>query len=126
MAKKEEKKIEATRSEAVAITKNIRITPRKMRLVIDLVRNKPLQEAYNILLNTNKSASEVVLKTIKSAEANAVNNFHMNPSDLIVSKIFAGDGPRLKRFLPRAKGSASGIIKRTSMLTVVVSQKGVR
>lgn len=126
MAKKEEKKIEATRSEAVAITKNIRITPRKMRLVIDLVRNKPLEEAYNILLNTNKSASEVVLKTIKSAEANAVNNFHMNPSDLIVSKIFAGDGPRLKRFLPRAKGSASGIIKRTSMLTVVVSQKGVR
>ncbi len=128
MAKKEKevKKVEPTRTEAVAITRNISVTPRKMRLVIDLVRGKSLAEAYSILENTNKAASDVVLKTIKSAEANAVNNFKMNPSDLYVSKIFAGDGPRLKRFLPRAKGSASGLVKRMSMLTVVVGMKGAK
>ncbi len=128
MAKKqkEEKKVEPTRNQAKAITRNIGVTPRKVRLVIDLVRGKGLQEAYSILENTNKAASNVVLKTIKSAEANAVNNFHMNPSDLYISKIFAGDGPRLKRYLPRAKGSASGLVKRMSMLTVEVSMKGVR
>jgi len=126
MAKKETKQVQATRDKAVAITRNISVTPRKMRLVIDLVRNKPIQEAYDILLNTNKAASEVIYKTIKSAEANAVNNFHMNPSELYVTTIYAGDGPRLKRFLPRAKGSASGLVKRMSMLTVVVSKKGVK
>jgi len=78
MAKNEkEVKVTApTRNKAIAITTNIRITPRKMRLVIDLVRGKSLSEAYGILANTNKAASDVVLKTIKSAEANAVNNFH--------------------------------------------------
>jgi len=128
MAKNEkEVKVTApTRNKAIAITTNIRITPRKMRLVIDLVRGKSLSEAYDILANTNKAASDVVLKTIKSAEANAVNNFHMIPTDLYISEIYAGDGARLKRFLPRAKGSASGIIKRLSRLTVVVSGKGAK
>ncbi len=125
-SKKVEEKIEPTRTEAKAVTTGIRITPRKVRLVIDLVRGKPLDEAYAILSNTNKAASEVVEKTIRSAEANAVNNFHMSASDLYISQIYANDGPRLKRFMPRAKGSASGIIKRMSRLTVVVSLKGTK
>jgi len=122
MAKSTEK--EATRTEAICIARNIRVTPRKMRLVIDLIRGKDVQEAYNILNNLNKSSVTPILKCVKSAEANAVNNFNMNASDLYIAKIFAGDGPRLKRFMPRAKGASSGILKRMSMLTVVLKVKG--
>jgi len=115
---------EATRTEAKCIARNIRVTPRKMRLVIDLIRGKELQDAYNILDNLNKSSVTPILKCVKSAEANAVNNFNMNASDLYIAEIFAGDGPRLKRFMPRAKGASSGILKRMSMLTVVLKVKG--
>jgi large subunit ribosomal protein L22 len=115
---------EATRTEATCIARNIRVTPRKMRLVVDLIRGKDIQDAYSILDNLNKSSVTPILKCVKSAEANAVNNFNMNASDLYIAQIFAGDGPRLKRFLPRAKGASSGIIKRMSMLTVVLKLKG--
>ena len=122
--KTETKEVAPKRTSAVASTRNIRITPRKVRLVVDLVRGKSCEEAYSILSNTNKAASEVVLKTIRSAAANAVNNFNMPASDLYVSKIYASDGPRLKRYMPRAKGSASGLVKRMSHLYVEVSMKG--
>lgn len=115
---------EATRTEAKCIARNIRVTPRKMRLVIDLIRGKDIQDAYDILDNLNKSSVTPILKCVKSAEANAVNNFNMNASDLYIAEIFAGDGPRLKRFMPRAKGASSGILKRMSMLTVVLKVKG--
>ena len=124
---KEEKKVEAPKkpapTEARAIAKNVRITPRKARLVIDLVRGKDVKEALGILANTNKAASEPVTKLIKSAAANAVNNFGMDENSLYVAEIYANDGLRMKRYLPRAKGSASGLVKRNRHLTVVVKMR---
>ena len=111
---------------AKAIATNIGVTPRKARLVVDLVRGKTLAEAYAILANTNKAAVTPVTKVIKSAEANAVNNFKMKSEDLYIAEIYATDGIRLKRFLPRAKGSASGLIKRFCNITVVVKMKGAK
>lgn len=125
MAKKETVK-EPTRTEAVAITRGVRITPRKMRLVIDTIRGKDVKDAYAILANLNKKAVEVVYKTVKSAEANAINNFHMDPDSLYIAIIHADDGSRLKRFVPRAKGSSSPIIKRLSSVTVVIKSKGAK
>ena len=126
-AKKEEKKPEAPKkpmpTEARAISKNVRITPRKARLVMDLVRGKNVKEALGLLANTNKAASEPVAKLIKSAAANAVNNFGMDEDSLYISEIYANDGLRMKRYLPRAKGSASGLVKRNCHLTVVVKMR---
>ena len=124
---KEEKKVEAPKkpqpTEARAIAKNVRITPRKARLVIDLVRGKDVKVALGILANTNKAASEPVAKLIKSAAANAVNNFGMDEDKLYVAEIWANDGLRMKRYLPRAKGSASGLVKRNCHMTVVVKMR---
>ena len=126
-AKKEEKKPEAPKkpmpTEARAIAKNVRITPRKARLVMDLVRGKSVKEALGLLANTNKAASEPVAKLIKSAAANAVNNFGMDEDSLYIAEIWANDGLRMKRYLPRAKGSASGLVKRNSHLYVVVKMR---
>ena len=126
-AKKEEKKPEAPKkpmpTEARAISKNVRITPRKARLVMDLVRGKSVKEALGLLANTNKAASEPVSKLIKSAAANAVNNFGMDEDSLYIAEIWANDGLRMKRYLPRAKGSASGLVKRNSHLYVVVKMR---
>lgn len=126
-AKKEEKKPEAPKkpmpTEARAISKNVRITPRKARLVMDLVRGKSVKEALGLLANTNKAASEPVSKLIKSAAANAVNNFGMDEDSLYIAQIWANDGLRMKRYLPRAKGSASGLVKRNSHLYVVVKMR---
>lgn len=117
---------EPLRDSAKAIATNIGVTQRKARLVVDLVRGKTLAEAYAILANTNKAAVTPVTKVIKSAEANAVNNFKMKSEDLYIAEIYATDGIRLKRFLPRAKGSASGLIKRFCNITVVVKMKGAK
>lgn len=117
---------EPLRDSGKAIATNIGVTPRKARLVVDLVRGKTLAEAYAILANTNKAAVTPVTKVIKSAEANAVNNFKMKSEDLYIAEIYATDGIRLKRFLPRAKGSASGLIKRFCNITVVVKMKGAK
>ena len=124
--KKEEKPAKPakpTPTEARAIAKNVRITPRKARLVIDLVRGKDVKEALGILENVNKAASTPVAKVIKSAAANATNNFGMDEDKLYVAEIYANDGLRMKRYLPRAKGSASGLVKRNSHLTVVVKMR---
>lgn len=110
-------------TEAKATVKSIRITPRKVRLVIDLIRGKDVNVALGILANTNKSATPVVTKLVKSAAANAINNHEMDESKLYIATIYACDGPRMKRFLPRAKGSASGLIKRTSHITCVVKER---
>ena len=126
-AKKEEKKVEAPKkpapTEARAIAKNVRLTPRKARLVIDLVRGKNVKEALGLLAMTNRAASEPVSKLIKSAAANAVNNFGMDEDSLYIAQIWANDGLRMKRYLPRAKGSASGLVKRNCHLTVVVKMR---
>ncbi len=110
-------------TEARAIAKNVRVTPRKARLVIDLVRGKDVKEALGILANVNKAASVPVAKLIKSAAANATNNFGMDEDKLYVATIYANDGLRMKRYLPRAKGSASGLVKRSCHLTVVVKMR---
>ena len=124
---KEEKKAEAPKkpmpTEARAIAKNVRVTPRKVRLVIDLVRGLPVKQALGILDNLNRAASEPVMKLIKSAAANATNNFGMDEDALYIAQIYANDGLRMKRYLPRAKGSASGLVKRASNITVVVKMR---
>ena len=124
---KDEKKVEAPKkpmpTEARAIAKNVRVTPRKVRLVIDLVRGLPVKEALGILANVNKAASAPVIKLIKSAAANATNNFGMDEDALYIAQIYANDGLRMKRYLPRAKGSASGLVKRSSHITVVVKMR---
>ena len=124
---KEEKKVEAPKkpmpTEARAIAKNVRVTPRKVRLVIDLVRGLPVKQALGILSNVNHAASEPVMKVIKSAAANATNNFGMDEDALYIAEIYANEGLRMKRYLPRAKGSASGLVKRASHITVVVKMR---
>ena len=126
-AEKKEKKAEAPKkpmpTEAKAIAKNVRVTPRKARLVINLVRGKDVKEALGILANVNKSASTPVSKLIKSAAANATNNFGMDYDKLYIATIYANDGLRMKRYMPRAKGSASGLVKRNSHITVVVKMR---
>ena len=108
---------------AQATAKTVRIAARKVRLVIDLIRGKSVAEALAILQFTPRGASPVVAKVLNSAVANAENNFDLDRQDLVVSEAYVKEGPTLKRFRPRAKGSASPINKRTSHITVVVSEK---
>jgi len=122
-AKKEAKPVKVMPTEAMAIAKNIRLTPRKARLVIDLVRGKSVKEALGILANVNRAASAPVSKVIKSAAANATNNFGMDEDALYIATIYANDGLRMKRYLPRAKGSASGLVKRDCHITCVVKMR---
>lgn len=120
-AAQEEKK--ALRTESKAELNNYGATPRKVRLVIDLVRGKDIDEAYEILDNTQKICARDIKKLIKSAEANAVNNFHMDRDSLYVATITANDSVKLKRILPRAKGSASGLVKRWSNIYVTLKNR---
>lgn|SRR5574344_373495 len=103
-----------------AVAKYIRISPYKVRIVLDIIRGKKYTEAVAILENTPKSASPVILKVVNSAAANAENNLNLSKSDLIVAECFADQGPILKRIQPRAKGRAYRIDKRTSHITVVL------
>ena len=109
--------------EAKAKLMGVRLSPQKAKLVGDLVRGKSVSEALDILAFTNKSSAPVVAKLIKSAAANAVNNQKMDEASLYVKEIWVGPGKTLKRFMPRAKGSASRILKRTSHINVVVSDE---
>ena len=109
--------------EAKAYVRNVRIAPRKVRLVLDLIRGKDAKEAAAILKFTPKGASPVVAKVLKSAVANATNNHNMDESKLYIKACFADDGVTLKRWMPRAKGSASQILKRSSHITVVVAER---
>ncbi|KNG78929.1 50S ribosomal protein L22 [Mycoplasma sp. HU2014] len=109
--------------EAKAKLSMIRISPRKVRLVADTIRNKPVANAIAILQNTNKDAVEPVLKLLNSAIANAVNNNGMDADKLFVKTIFVNEGPTLKRFRPRAHGRAYEILKRTSHVVIVVSDE---
>jgi len=113
--------MEAVQTQARA--KYIRIAPRKVRMVVDLVRGKGIGEALAILNLTPRGASPVVEKVLRSAIANAQNNHNMNVDRLFVKEIFVDPGPTLKRFHPRAQGRAYSIMKRTSHITVVVAEK---
>ena len=109
--------------EARAYLKYARISPRKVKIVLDLIRGKDAGVAMGILKNTHKSASEYLIKLLGSAIANAENNFHMDVTKLYVSECFVCPGPTLKRVMPRAKGSADRILKRTSHVTIVVKER---
>ncbi|KAB8127634.1 50S ribosomal protein L22 [Gracilibacillus oryzae] len=109
--------------QAKAVAKSVRIAPRKVRLVVDLVRGKNVGEAIAILKHTQRGASPVVEKLINSAVANAEHNYEMNPDNLVISEAFVNEGVTLKRFRPRAQGRATQINKRTSHITVVLSEK---
>ena len=108
---------------AKATAKTVRIAPRKVRLVVDLIRGKSIGEAISILKFTPRAASPAVEKVLMSAIANAEHNYDLDIENLEISAIFVDEGPTIKRFRPRAKGSASPIMKRTSHITVVVSEK---
>ena len=108
---------------AIASREYARISPSKVRIVIDLIRGKGLTDAINILSNTNKKASRIVLPLLKSAAANAENNHQMDVSRLFVYEIYANDGITMKRIQPRAKGSAYPILKRTAHITVRLAEK---
>lgn len=110
-------------TEAKAKLLNYGVTPRKVRLVIDLVRGKDLDTAYAILENCSKMCAKDIEKLIKSAEANAVNNFDLSRDKLYVAECISNPGPVLKRYIPRARGSASSIKKRTSHVTVVLKER---
>ena len=109
--------------EAKAHLKYLRISPRKVKIVLDLIRGKDTDSAMAILKNTNKIASESLVKLLKSAVANAEHNFHMDASNLYVSECFVCPGPTLKRMQPRAQGRAFRIFKRSSHITVAVAEK---
>ncbi len=106
-----------------AHAKYIRITSRKVKIVIDLIRGKKVDEALAILMYTPKAASPVVAKLLNSAIANAVNNQEMDRNTLYVAEIYANPGPTLKRFVARSRGSAAPMLKRTSHISVVLDQK---
>ncbi len=109
--------------EAKAITKYVRISPRKAKLVVDLVRGKDANEALALLKYTPKKGAKIVEKVIKSAVANAENNFDLDKDNLYIAEIYANEGPKMKRWRPRAQGRAFPIIKRTSHIGVVVKER---
>lgn len=107
--------------EAKASVRHIRIAPRKVRFVVDTIRGKHVQDALDILKFTPNAAAKTVEKLVKSAIANAENNFHMNSDMLKVASIRVDEGPTMKRIQPRAMGRAYRILKRTSHISIVVA-----
>ncbi|KFZ39857.1 MULTISPECIES: 50S ribosomal protein L22 [Thermoactinomyces] len=108
---------------AKAVARYVRITPRKARLVIDLIRGKSVEEALAILRFTPRAASPIIEKVLNSAVANAEHNYNMDTNRLYVEQAFVDEGPTMKRYIARARGGAGRINKRTSHITVVVSEK---
>lgn len=109
--------------EARARARYVRVTPMKARRVVDLIRGLPTEQAQAVLRFAPQAASEPVGKVLDSAIANATNNNSMDPNDLFVSEVYVDEGPTMKRFRPRARGSAARIRKRTSHITVVVASR---
>ena len=113
----------AAQQEAKAIAKFVRIAPRKVRIVIDLIRGKNVDDAFAILRFTPKRSSGLIEKVLRSAVANAENNYDMDVDKLYVSSCFVDQGPTLKRIHPRSRGQAFSILKHTSHITVIVKEK---
>jgi len=109
--------------EVRAIAKDTGVSPRKVRLLVDMVRGKKVDAALNMLRFTPSPTARVVAKVIKSAAANAESGFQMTPSDLKIVRIFADGAPTLKRYRPRSRGRVSPILKRSSHITVVVAEE---
>jgi len=109
--------------EARSYLKFVRISPRKVKIVLDLIRGKDVATAKGILKNTPKAASEHLIKLLDRVVADAENNFSMDREKLYVSECFVTPGMTLKRMMPRGKGSADSILKRTSHITIAVKEK---
>ncbi len=109
--------------EVRAVAKDTGVAPRKVRLLVDMVRGKKVDEALTVLRFTPSPTARIVAKVIKSAAANAENNFQMPPEDLKIVRIFADEAQTLKRFRPRSRGRASPILKRSSHITVIVAEQ---
>ena len=123
LTKSEKKKLGIGKDQGKAILRYARISSRKVKIVLDLIKGKNIDEAYAILRYTPKAASDILFKLLKSAEANATNNNGLNRDDLYVAEAFANQGPTLKRIMPRARGRAYRIRKRTSHITLVVKER---
>lgn len=109
--------------EARASLRHARIAPRKVQIVLDLIRNKPADQAMAILRHTPKAACEPLEKLLKSAVANAENNFNMDRNNLYVSECYVTPGPTMKRIRPRAQGRAFHVLKRTSHVFITVKEQ---
>ncbi|MBO5102868.1 MAG: 50S ribosomal protein L22 [Clostridia bacterium] len=106
-----------------ATAKYVRISPSKVKIVLDIIRGKDYNEAMAILQGTPKAASEILVKILASAGANAENNLNMSKSDLYVAECYANSGPTYKRWWPRSHGSADTILKRTSHITIILDER---
>ncbi len=109
--------------EVRAVAKSIRVSPRKVRLILDLIRGKRVEDAIPILRFLPSPTARIVSKVVKSAAANAENNYQMSPADLYITGAFADEGRRLKRFRAKARGRVGRILKPTSHITVKVAEK---
>ncbi len=123
LTKKERKVLGIGRDQGKAILRHTRIAPSKVKLVLDLIKGKDLKEAYAIVKFTPKAASEPIYKLLKSAEANAVNNFELDADSLYVAEAYANQGPTLKRMQPVSRGRGNRINKKTSHITIVVKER---
>ncbi len=112
-----------TDNQVRATAKYVRMAPRKVRMVVDQIRNKSIDQALEVLQFSTRAAAEPVAKVIRSAVANAENNNGMRGENLVIAAAYVDEGPTLKRIRPRAKGSASRINKRTSHITVIVAPR---
>lgn len=109
--------------EVRAVSKYVRVSPHKARLVADMVRGRPVSDALTVLKFTPKKSARLINKTLRSAVANAQNTRSMDVDNLFIKIILVDDAPRLKRWRPRAMGRATRIVKRTSHITVVLDEK---
>lgn len=125
LTKKEKKALGIGNDEGRAQLKYARISSRKVKIVLDLIKGKNIDEAYGIVRYTPKAASELIYKLLKSAEANATNdpNKSLNRDELVVAEAYATQGPTLKRVMPRARGRANRIRKRSSHITLVLKER---
>jgi large subunit ribosomal protein L22 len=111
--------------EVRAISKSVRISPRKVRLVVDAVRHMPIDEALQALRVTQKKAAQVVAKTLQSAVANATNNAKLDKNNLVIGSIMVNEGQSLKRFRPSTRGRTHPYKKRGSSLTIILKEKAI-
>lgn len=123
LTKKERKVLGVGKDQGIATAKSVRISPSKVNIVLKLIRRKSLKEALAILKYTPKAVSEVLLKLLESATANAVNNNSLDREKLYIYEAYANPGALMKRFQPRSRGSAFSIMKRSSHITVVLKEK---
>lgn len=123
LTKTERKELGIGKDHGKAILRYARISSRKVKIVLDLIKGKDIDEAYGILRYTPKASSDILFKLLRSAESNATNNNGLDRDNLYIAEAFANQGPTLKRIMPRAKGSADRIRKRTSHITLVVKER---